>query len=62
MDCVRRVIMVGVSSALEGVLVNLISCCLCLWNGLYPTALLFTIYTVISVFGYFKWAKLTKES
>ena len=42
-------------------LVNLISCGLYLWKGLYPTASLFAIYTVISVFGYFKWAKMARE-
>ena len=42
-------------------LVNLISCGLYFWKGLYPTASLFAIYTVISVFGYFKWAKMARE-
>jgi nicotinamide mononucleotide transporter len=42
--------------------VNIVSCGLYVWKGLYPTALLFAIYTVISVFGYFKWAKLAKKS
>lgn len=42
-------------------LVNLISCGLYLWKGLYPTALLFAVYTVISLFGYFKWAKMAKK-
>ncbi len=43
-------------------LVNLISCGLYLWKGLNPTALLFAIYTVISVFGYFKWAKMAMRT
>ncbi len=43
-------------------LVNLISCGLYLWKGLYPTALLFAIYTVISMFGYFKWVKLARRN
>ncbi|HPD86798.1 MAG TPA: nicotinamide mononucleotide transporter, partial [Proteiniphilum sp.] len=37
-------------------------CGLYLWKGLYPTALLFAIYTVISLFGYFKWAKMAREN
>lgn len=42
--------------------VNIVSCGLYLWKGLYPTAILFAIYSVISVFGYFKWVKLAKEN
>jgi len=41
--------------------VNLISCGLYVWKGLYPTATLFAIYTVISVFGYYKWKHLMRE-
>lgn len=43
-------------------LVNLISCGLYLWKGLYPTSALFAIYAVISLFGYFKWAKLARQN
>lgn len=42
--------------------VNIVSSGLYLWKGLYPTALLFAIYTVISLFGYFKWAKMAKNN
>lgn len=38
--------------------VNIISCGLYVWKGLYPTSLLFAIYTVISVLGYFKWKRM----
>lgn len=31
------------------------------YKGLYPTAILFTIYAVISVFGYRKWLRMIKE-
>lgn len=41
--------------------VNIISCGLYLWKGLYPTAALFAIYSVISVFGYYKWRRLMKQ-
>lgn len=38
--------------------VNIVSCGLYLWKGLYPTSVLFAIYSVISVFGYFKWKRI----
>ena len=41
--------------------VNVVSCGLYLWKGLYPTATLFAIYSVISVFGYFKWKRMVKK-
>ncbi len=40
--------------------VNVVSCGLYVWKGLYPTAGLFFIYSVISVFGYFKWKRMMK--
>ena len=42
--------------------VNLISCGLYVWKGLYPTSILFAIYSVISVFGYFKWKRMMAGS
>lgn len=42
--------------------VNTISTGLYLWKGLYPTAALFTVYSVISIFGYFKWRKMMMEA
>ncbi len=41
--------------------VNLISCGLYLWKGLYPTSVLFAIYTVISLFGYIKWKRMMER-
>ncbi|SDZ85693.1 nicotinamide mononucleotide transporter [Porphyromonadaceae bacterium KH3R12] len=38
--------------------VNIISCGLYVWKGLYPTSILFAIYSVISVFGYLKWKRM----
>ena len=38
--------------------VNIISCALYAWKGLYTTSILFGIYSIISVFGYFKWKKM----
>lgn len=42
--------------------VNVVSSALYLWKGLYPTAGLFVIYSVISVFGYFRWKKMMMDS
>jgi|SRR5690554_203813 nicotinamide mononucleotide transporter len=38
--------------------VNIVSCALYIWKGLFPTSILFGIYSIISVFGYFKWKKM----
>ncbi|MDR0294612.1 MAG: nicotinamide riboside transporter PnuC [Prevotellaceae bacterium] len=40
--------------------VNLLTMALSLWQGLYPTAILFGCYTVASVIGYYKWKKSMK--
>lgn len=39
------------------VVVNAVSLCLYVWKGLYPTAVLFAVYTAVAVMGYFKWKK-----
>jgi nicotinamide mononucleotide transporter len=39
-------------------IVNAVSTGLYFWKGLYPTACLFIIYTVVSAFGYYKWKQL----
>lgn len=39
-------------------MVNVVSSGLYLWKGLYPTSILFAIYSVISVMGYFKWKRM----
>ena len=39
------------------IVVDVISTALYLWKGLYPTALLFTIYVVVAIMGYFKWRR-----
>ena len=38
--------------------VNIFSCALYAWKGLYTTSILFGIYSIISVLGYFKWKKM----
>lgn len=39
------------------VVVNLASCLLYAWKGLYPMAGLFVVYTIVSVMGYFRWKR-----
>ena len=41
--------------------VNVVSCGLYVWKGVYPTAGLFTIYSVVSAFGYYKWKRMAGE-
>ena len=41
--------------------VNVVSTGLYFWKGLYPTALLFVVYSIIPIFGYFKWKKMMLE-
>ena len=38
--------------------VNVVSCGLFIWQGLYFTAVLFAVYSVISVLGYLKWKRM----
>ena len=40
------------------IVVNVVSCGLYAWKGLYPTALLYVVYSIVPVFGYFKWKQL----
>ena len=39
------------------IVVDTVSVALYLWKGLYPTAVLYLVYTVIAVFGYLKWRR-----
>jgi len=36
-------------------IINIVSSGLYFWKGLYPTGLLFIIYAVVSVLGYYRW-------
>lgn len=38
--------------------VNVVSCVLYAWKGLYPTAMLFVVYSIVPIFGYIKWKQL----
>ena len=40
--------------------VDVICCALYVYKGLYPTAVLYGLYSVIAVFGYFKWLRMMK--
>lgn len=44
------------------VVVNAVSLCLYVWKGLYPTAVLFAVYTAVAVMGYFNWKKEMGET
>lgn len=37
--------------------VDLVSTILYIWKGLYPTAALYVVYTIVAVLGYFRWKK-----
>jgi nicotinamide mononucleotide transporter len=39
------------------IIVDLVSLLLFLYKGLYPTSILYAIYTVVAVWGYFEWKK-----
>lgn len=39
------------------VVVNAVCVALYFWKGLYPTAVLYSVYVVVAVLGYFRWKK-----
>ena len=39
------------------IVVNIVSTILYFWKGLYPTGMLFIVYVIVAVLGYFKWRK-----
>ena len=43
------------------VAVDVVCAGLYFFKGLYPTAVLYTLYSVIAIFGYFKWLKMMKQ-
>lgn len=43
------------------IVVNIVSTGLYFWKGLDTTAVLFIVYSIIPVFGYFKWKKMMVE-
>lgn len=43
------------------IIVDIVCCGLYLYKGLYPTGALYGLYTIIAVFGYFKWLRMMEE-
>ena len=39
------------------IVVNIVSTILYFWKGLYPTGILFIVYVIVAVLGYFRWRK-----
>ena len=39
------------------VVVNIVSTMLYFWKGLYPTGVLFCVYVIVAILGYFRWRK-----
>lgn len=39
------------------VVVNIVSTMLYFWKGLYPTGVLFCVYVIVAILGYFRWKK-----
>ncbi len=43
------------------IVVDMVSTGLYIYKGLYPTAVLFTVFSVMAVFGYFQWRRLMRD-
>lgn len=39
------------------IVVNIVSTILYFWKGLYPTGILFIVYVIVAILGYFRWKK-----
>ena len=39
------------------IVINIVSTILYFWKGLYPTGILFIVYVIVAVMGYFRWKK-----
>ncbi|MCC8035970.1 MAG: nicotinamide riboside transporter PnuC [Rikenellaceae bacterium] len=44
------------------IVVDMVSAGLYFYKGLLPTAILYTLYMVIAVFGYYRWRKLAEQT
>lgn len=42
------------------IVVDIVCCVLYIYKGLVPTGILYGLYTIIAVFGYFKWLKMMR--
>ena len=47
----------AVSIVAMWIVVNIVSTILYFWKGLYPTGILFIVYVIVAVLGYFRWKK-----
>ena len=43
------------------IIVDIVSAILYFWKGLYPTVVLFAVYTIMAVVGYYQWRKSLKS-
>lgn len=43
------------------IIVNFISTIVYLYNGLYPTSIMYSVYAIVSIFGYLRWKKLANS-
>ena len=44
------------------IVVNTVSTILYFWKGLYPTGILFIVYVIVAVMGYFRWRKMMSDN
>lgn len=43
------------------IVINIVSTILYFWKGLYPTGILFIVYVIVAILGYFRWKKIMNE-
>jgi len=43
------------------IVINIVSTILYFWKGLYPTGVLFMVYVIVAVLGYFRWKKMLQH-
>ena len=41
--------------------VNIVSVCIYFGQDLYPTSIMYLVYSIVSVFGYIRWRNLAKK-
>lgn len=44
------------------VVVDFVSLLLYIWKGLYPTSVMFVVYTIAAIWGYFQWKKTMQKN
>lgn len=43
------------------IVVNVVSVCIYFGQGLYPTSVMYLVYSIVSVFGYIRWKNLVRK-